>query len=74
MLNYFVPWDSLFLLVDPSAEWGHPLCSPSPGLAKELKVMNAGRAELQGRTNTTEVQEKGSYGPLFPTTFDKWGD
>lgn len=65
-LSHCVPWDSLFLVVVRSAQWGHHLCSRSPGLVGELKVMNAGELRSKGKKHTTEVKEKGSYGSLFP--------
>lgn len=56
-LNHHVTWDSSLsplAFVNPSAEWGHHLCSPSPGLVAELKVMNDERAEIQGKTNSLQ--------------------
>lgn len=56
-LNHHVPWDSSLsrlTFMNPSADGGHHLHSPSPGLVGELKVMSAKRAEIRGRTNTLQ--------------------
>lgn len=79
-LNHHVPWDSslscltFMIFMNPSADGGITSGSPSPRPVGKLKVMSAERAEIQGRTNTTEVKEKGSYSPLSTTAFDIWGD
>lgn len=75
-LNHHGPWDtsSSPAFADPPAEREHPLCSPSPGLVGELEVMNAEKAEIQGRTNSYRGQGKSQlWSTLSTTTFDKWG-
>lgn len=64
-LNRHVPWDlslSSLAFMDPSTEWG---------LGADLKVMNAEKAETQGKANAQRSQRKVVMFHSFH--YCKWG-